>query len=186
MKYRASLFEPKRPRECKKEPRSTENIERDVEALELPFHRNLADHVRNQNNWEQTLRLMKHLLTEQVLLTPSSQAIASVFSWLVKDWHYLPATELYRGFVIEMHRAVTVCPSRGDLVHGRIKEFQSIVIPMLKEKVNSVMGMEGPREPPTKRKYSNLPAIPEEAESLKQSASIDELSTVETPLQMNM
>lgn len=182
MKYRASLFEPKRPRELKKEPRTIESIENDVEALELPFHRCLADHVRNQKNWEQTLRLMKHLLTEQVLLAPSSQAIASVFSWLVKDWHYLPATELYRGFVLEMQRAVTVCPSRGDLVHGRIKEFQSIVIPMLKEKVNKMMGPEisGHREPSAKkRRHNNLPAIPEEAESLKHSTSTDELSSIQ-------
>jgi len=169
-------------------PRTLEDVERDLTQADLPFHMSLAEHVRNPENREQTLRLLKHLIMEEALTKPSIHATVAVYSWLVKGWPYRPSYELYKGFERELGEAGNIRTSRQEHARMRLQEFQELALPVLRFKIgfirllgDELIGegrLEGRlRNKRPRRDSAQLPAIPEEdsADSLKRSTSLDSI-----------
>lgn len=157
-------------------PRTMEDIDKDLKEIENPFHNSLTRHVRKPENWEQTLRLLRHLLVEQVLLAPSIDACVAVYNWLTQGWPFEPAYELFKGFVVQIYNAGVVCPNRKEEVRVRMVQFHRIVAQQLK----SVPGYVHELFEPRKRKHSDLAVIPEESENMKRSASLDSITPAAT------
>lgn len=164
--------------------RTVQDVEASVAELDLPLHLHLAAHVRQPANRSQTLRLLRHLLVEQILTAPSIHPLTAVYAWIVSDWSYRPAHDLYRGFLGEFELAGRICPARLESVQARLEEFRLGTVGVLRGKTGLVLVEEradlvdrsaGALH---KRRRSSLPSIPEEdalLAALKRSRSQDAL-----------
>ncbi len=143
--------------------RTVADVEKDAVAMIMPFHQALSKHIRQPMNRAQTLRIMRHLVIEQAIITHEGQSMASVLRWMVEGWPYRHAYDMYKGFLDHIQQAEEVCPERIENIRRVRDGFTSIMGPTLKAKLRFVL-VEGPSTPERKKlkRYSDLPPIPEE------------------------
>lgn len=148
-----------------KGPRTLEAIIEDLKASgHSSNYSGVAEHIRNPANREQTVRLIRHLVSEQALtkqnVEDSAQTVLSVIQWITctpiagnknpydgaGEWSYRTTFDLYKGVCDAWKLAASMCPSRQDRVFSGLIEFKSRAEPWLRGKVEVFLGEESPRK----------------------------------------
>lgn len=157
--------------EKRRRPRTLADIDEDLEHADCPLFKAIGDYVCDPFNKETSVRLMRHLIVEQVISADSIDGIVMAYRWLVRDWSYRPAYELYQAFLGEFGVASRLDPKKyQNIALRRSEEFKTAVSGILKAKVGLMLAGESPKNErrSEKRPRESLPTIPEEEQDTKE------------------
>lgn len=145
-------------------PRTLDDIDADLELTDCSLFRSLGNFVSESVNRETTIRLMKHLIVEQVIYAKSIDGLVMAYRWIVRDWSYKPSYEMYQAFLNEFAVASRIDPEYKEMYQIQAEEFKIVIGMTLKEKVCQMLAGESPTKGNRleKRPRDSLPPIPEE------------------------